>query len=194
MRIVSGAFGGRKLAAPKSDAIRPTGDRVRESLFNILAGYFDFSGLRVLDLFAGTGALGFEALSRGACYVHFVENSVKARALIRTNAETLGVTGHCRIYRRDATNLGAIGTLAPFDLAFLDPPYGKSLAPAAIRQMIEGNWLRDYSSEPDGSPPIRIVVEEKTGKFSAADISALDGVTEIERRRFGDSEIVFLSC
>lgn len=109
MRVVAGRFRGRPLQAPDDMKIRPTSDRVRESLFNILAhGIENFSldGARVIDLFAGTGALGIEAVSRGAAYCLFVEEAPDARALIRTNVEALGLTGETRIFRRDATDLG----------------------------------------------------------------------------------------
>src|SRR4051794_13294091 len=120
MRIVGGTFGGRKLSGPKSDAIRPTADRLRESLFNILVHTHGdpIAGARVLDLFAGTGALGFEALSRGASYVLFVEEAFEARAIIRANVEAIGVGGVTKIFRRDATRLGGAYPVSPFSLAF----------------------------------------------------------------------------
>src|SRR5918998_411405 len=126
MRIVGGRLSGRPLAGPRSNAIRPTSDRLRESLFNILKHAYDLPDeeTRVLDLFAGTGALGLEAISRGAAHVLFVESGVEGRGLIRTNIEALGLTGIARILRRDAASLGRAGTIAPFDLVFCDPPYG----------------------------------------------------------------------
>jgi 16S rRNA (guanine966-N2)-methyltransferase len=130
MRVVGGKLRGRALVAPKSKAIRPTADRLRESLFNILVHSFDdpVSGARVLDLFAGTGALGIEALSRGAAFALFVDQGTEARALIRENLAALGLGGSSRIFRRDATKLGEAHPVAPFSLAFLDPPYGQNLA------------------------------------------------------------------
>ena len=127
MRIVGGTFRGRALAAPKSNDIRPTTDRTREALFNILAhAHGDvLDGARVLDLFSGTGALGLEALSRGASSALFVEPSAEGRGLLRTNIEALGVQGRARIFRRDATDIGPVGTMEPFTLLFADPPYGK---------------------------------------------------------------------
>src|SRR5436309_15762510 len=127
MRIVGGRLRGRVLAAPKSQAIRPTADRLREALFNILVHrYADpVTGARVLDLFAGTGALGLEALSRGATFALFIDNAAEARALIRANVEALGLGGIARIFRRDARKLGGAHPLAPFGLVFADPPYGK---------------------------------------------------------------------
>src|SRR5579872_7278686 len=126
MRVVGGSLRGRALAGPNSAAIRPTADRLRESLFNILAhGYGDpVAGARVLDLFAGTGALGIEALSRGASFALFVDDGIEARALLRRNSETLGLGGISRIFRRDATKLGPAHPLEPFSVVFLDPPYG----------------------------------------------------------------------
>src|SRR5437764_1778851 len=134
MRIVGGRLRGRMLAGPRSQFIRPTADRLRESLFNILAhAYGDpVSGARVLDLFAGTGALGLEALSRGAAFALFVDNSAEARALVRENIAALGVGGVTRILRRDATKLGLAQIHQPFSLAFLDPPYGQGLAQQAL--------------------------------------------------------------
>src|SRR5579872_5519586 len=130
MRVVGGRLRGRTLTDPTSDAIRPTADRLRESLFNILAhAYGDpIGGARVLDLFAGTGALGIEALSRGAAFALFVEDDAAARALIRGNLAALGLGGASRIFRRDATKLGAAHPIEPFSLVFLDPPYSQGLA------------------------------------------------------------------
>lgn len=143
MRIIGGQFRGKQLATPKSDLIRPTSDRLRETLFNILAhGYDDpVRDARVIDLFAGTGALGFEALSRGARFATFVDEGAEARGLIRTNVEAMSLGGKTRLFRRDATKLGAIGPIDPFSLAFLDPPYGKGLASRALASLANGGWL-----------------------------------------------------
>jgi 16S rRNA (guanine966-N2)-methyltransferase len=138
MRVVGGKFRGRGLVSPDHEGLRPTADRVRESVFNILLhgiADFDVDGVRVIDLFAGTGALGIEALSRGAAYCLFVEETAEARALIRTNVETFGLTGVTRIFRRDATDLGPAGNIEPFALAFLDPPYGKGLGEKALASL-----------------------------------------------------------
>ena len=134
MRIVGGEFRGRPLATPRSNAIRPTTDRTREAVFNVLAHRFAdrLEGARVLDLFAGTGALGLEALSRGASYCVFIEELAEGRGLIRDNVEAFGLTGRTKIFRRDATGLGEAGTLAPFGLVFADPPYGKGLGERAL--------------------------------------------------------------
>ena len=181
MRIVGGRLRGRALAAPKSQAIRPTADRLRESLFNILMhAYGDpITGARVLDLFAGTGALGLEAVSRGAAFVLFVDDGAEARALLRQNVEALSLPAVARIFRRDATRLGPAHPLEPFSLAFLDPPYGKGLAEKALASARDGGWLADDAL---------IVVEEA----AAAGFTAPDGYAEIERRKYDDTEFVIL--
>ncbi len=181
MRIVGGVHRGRALAAPAGDAIRPTSDRVREAVFNILVhGIADFAldGVRVIDLFAGTGAFGLEALSRGAGYALFVEQDAGARALIRRNIEALGLTGVTRIFRRDATDLGPAGAVAPFDLAFLDPPYGKGLADKALAALRTGGWLAEGAV---------VVVEE----LARSRIALPEGYVELDRRTYGATEIVF---
>ena len=144
MRIVGGEFRGRPIAAPNHAGLRPTSDRVREAIFNVLAhGIADFSldGAKVLDLFAGTGALGLEALSRGAHFCLFIETDVEARGLIRQNVEALGLTGRTRVFRRDATDLGPAGNRGGFTLAFADPPYGKGLGEQALAAAATGGWL-----------------------------------------------------
>src|ERR1044071_3281389 len=140
MRVVGGKLRSRPLAGPTSDAVRPTSDRLREALFNILMhSYGDpVTGARVLDLFAGTGALGIEAISRGAIYALLVDEGVTARALLRDNVERLGLGGITRIFRRDATRLGPAHPIEPFSLVFLDPPYGKGLAEQAPISAREG--------------------------------------------------------
>lgn len=180
MRIVGGTFRGRPIASPQHEGVRPTADRVRESLFNILAHGiegFELEGARVIDLFAGTGALGLEALSRGAAFCLFVDHEAEARALQRTNIEKLGLTGVTRIFRRDATDLGPAGTMAPFNLAFLDPPYGKGLGQRALASLAEGSWL---------VPGAIIVLEERAGTSMALP----PGFTEIDRRTYGDTHIL----
>src|SRR5580765_4477149 len=134
MRVGGGKLRSRPLAGPKANAVRPTSDRLREALFNILMhGYGNpVTGARVLDLFAGTGALGIEAISRGADYALFVDDGVEARALLRDNVETLGLGGVTRIFRRDATRLGLAHPIEAFSLVFLDPPYGKGLAEKGV--------------------------------------------------------------
>jgi 16S rRNA (guanine966-N2)-methyltransferase len=181
MRIVGGRLGGRTLLAPKSQAIRPTSDRLREALFNILQhSYGDpVNGARVLDLFAGTGAMGLEALSRGAAFVLFVDDGAEARALLRGNVDALGAGGASKVYRRDATRLGPCAPLSPFSLAFLDPPYGKGLAERALLSARDGGWL---------TADAMIVVEEATD----AGFAAPEGFEEIERRDYGDTQATML--
>lgn len=146
MRIVAGAFRGKTLAAPPGTATRPTSDRARQAIFDILehAPWAEGVGeARVVDLFAGSGALGFEALSRGAAFCLFVETDEAARGAIRRNVEAMGLFGRTRVHRRDATALGQRpGADGPaFDLAFLDPPYGKGLGEIALLRLAEGGWL-----------------------------------------------------
>ena len=181
MRVVGGRLRGRTLASPKTDAIRPTADRLREALFNILVhAYGDpVSGVRVLDLFAGTGALGIEALSRGAAFTLFVDDGAEARALLRENVATLGLGGTSKVFRRDATRLGPAHPLEPFSLAFLDPPYGQHLAEQALVSAKAGGWL---------TASALIVVEETT----KAAFAAPDGFVELERRAYDDTEFIFL--
>ena len=182
MRIVGGKLRGRALAAPDDHAIRPTSDRVRESVFNILAhgaAAVELQGARVIDLFAGTGALAFEAVSRGAAYALLVEESAEARGLIRENIEALGLTGCTRIFRRDATDLGPAGNIEAFALAFLDPPYGKGLADKALIALVDGEWLL---------PGAVIVVEERDG----VDVQIPPALLVLDRRVYGDTQVLFL--
>ncbi len=182
MRIVGGEFRGRALAAPSGRDTRPTADRLRQTIFDILVhGHGDrLAGARVLDLFAGTGALGLEAVSRGAAFALFVEEAVAARAAIRANIEALGLTGRTRVFRRDATRLGPAGTVAPFDLVFADPPYGKGLGEQALASALAGGWLK----------PGALVVLEEAG---SAEIAPVAGLAVIDRRHIADTEIVFFS-
>ncbi len=180
MRIVAGRLKGRVLAGPKSNGIRPTTDRMRESLFNILAhGYDDIvAEARVLDLFAGTGALGIEALSRGAAFAVFADIGAEARGLLRENIETLGLGGATRILRRDATKLGPAAPFAPFTLVFLDPPYGKGLGEAALASALAGGWL---------APGALAVLEERAD----AEIALPAGLERLDRREAGDTQLIF---
>ena len=180
MRVVGGRFRGRTLAGPKSDAIRPTSDRLRETIFNVLAhGYGDpVEGARVIDLFAGTGAMGIEALSRGAAFCLFVDEGAQARGLIRDNVESLGLGGATRLFRRDATRMGAAGQNPPASLVFCDPPYGKDLAPRALKSCADGGWL---------SPGALVVVEEAQGSSVALPF----GFEEVERRDYGETTVLF---
>lgn len=180
MRIVGGEFRGRPLAAPRSNAIRPTTDRTREAVFNVLAHRFPESlGGRALDLFAGSGALGLEALSRGSSYCVFIEESAEGRGLIRTNVEAFGLQGRTKIFRRDATHLGELGTLQPFNLIFADPPYGKGLGEKALRSARDGGWL---------APGALCVVEDS----AAAPFNPGPVFTVAEERTYGDTIIRFL--
>lgn len=184
MRIVAGKHKGHRLATPKDQTTRPTSDKVRESLFNILEhgiDDFDIEGARVLDLFAGTGALGLEALSRGAKYCLFIENTASARGVIRTNVEALNLTGATRIWRRDANTLGLAGNLEPFDLVFCDPPYGKGFGERALASARENGWIR-----PGG---IAVLEEE-----SRSTIGVPDKFEELDRRIYGDTQIVILQA
>jgi 16S rRNA (guanine966-N2)-methyltransferase len=179
MRIVAGKFRGASIVAPKGAATRPTSDKVRQALFNVLehgVPDFDFEGARVLDLFAGSGALGLEALSRGARFALFVEEDSTARGAIRRNVEALGLTGATKIWRRDATRLGEAGTLQSFNLIFCDPPYGKGLGERAIAAAVEGGWMAKGAIA---------VLEERAG----CEIAWPTPFHEIDRRCYGDTEI-----
>jgi 16S rRNA (guanine966-N2)-methyltransferase len=184
MRIVSGRFKGRSLRAPGDAGLRPTSDKVRQAIFNILehAGFaagFSLDGARVVDLFAGTGALGLEALSRGAKYCLFIEDSAESRAIIRENVEALGLTGASKIWRRDATNLGPLDTLAPFDLAFLDPPYRKGLLAPALKSLAAGGWLNANALV------IAEAAEDET-------MPVVEGFEILDDRVYGDTRIAFM--
>jgi len=174
VRIVAGKFRGKQLLSPPDDSIRPTSDRARESIFNILSSRLgpNFGGLRVIDLFAGTGALGLEALSRGAAQVTFVDTSADARGLIRDHIEAFGVGGVAKLLRRDATDLGPAGTMGNITLAFLDPPYGKGLGEKALIQLRDGNWL---------APGATLVLEDA----SDVAVELPSGFTLEDRREYG---------
>jgi 16S rRNA (guanine966-N2)-methyltransferase len=180
MRIVGGKFKGHGLAGPKGQATRPTSDRVREAIFNILAHGiegFEIEGARVLDLFAGTGAMGLEALSRGARFCQFVDESAEARGVIRRNADALGVIGQCKIWRRDATRLGPAAPQPGFDLVFADPPYNKDLGTKALKSLVEGGWF---------TPKAIVVVEEA----ERATLACPPELSEIDRRVYGETQIL----
>ncbi len=184
MRIVSGEFRGRTLVAPQGAATRPTSDRARQAIFNILEHAPWSPGLRdlrVMDLFAGSGALGFEALSRGAGFCLFVETDEAARGAIRDNVEAFGLFGRTRVHRRDATDLGtkpgADG--APFDVAFLDPPYAKGLGETALAKLAEGGWL---------VPGALMVVERGVGEPAFV----VSGFTALDVRDYGAARVHFL--
>ncbi|MDO5658446.1 MAG: 16S rRNA (guanine(966)-N(2))-methyltransferase RsmD [Paracoccus sp. (in: a-proteobacteria)] len=183
MRIIGGSLRGLKLAdVGAGDAaahLRPTADRVREAMFNLLingANAVDLDGARVLDLFAGTGALGLEALSRGAARVAFVDDGAAARALLRANIEKARAMGATDVWRRDATRLGP-NRGAGYDLVFMDPPYGKGLGEAALTSAVDGGWL---------APGAVVVWEESTPPAPPAGFDLLD------QRRYGDTHVTML--
>jgi 16S rRNA (guanine966-N2)-methyltransferase len=187
MRIVAGKHRGLSLATPKDARVRPTSDRVREALFNVLAHNdfgigFSVEGARVLDLFAGTGALGLEALSRGAAYVLFVDDHFESRGLIRRNVEAAHATGATKIWRRDATSLSEIPANAggPFDLVFLDPPYRKGLAELALASARDGKWLA----------PNALVVAEMAADEAFA---VPTGFSALDERTYGDTKVELLT-
>lgn len=180
MRIVGGRLGGRSLKGPHGDGIRPTTDRMRESLFNILAHGLDveLDGARVLDLFAGTGALSCEALSRGASFAVMVDIGAEARGLQRENVEALGLGGVTRILRRDATKLGEVSPFEPFTLAFCDPPYGKGLGELALASAARGGWL---------AAGALVVLEER----ASAEVHLPAPLVELDRRKAGETQLIF---
>ncbi len=184
MRVVAGRLKGKPLRAPAGEGTRPTSDRLRESLFNILAhGRIGDSGpvedARVLDLFAGSGALGIEALSRGAAFCLFVDEDAGARGAIRDNCSALGLNGTTKIFRRDATDMGPLERFQPFTLAFLDPPYGKGLGERALVSIAAGGWL---------APGALCVLEERAN----AEIAVPEGFEPIETRAQGLGAVTFL--
>ncbi len=182
MRIVGGRFRGHRISAPEGRSTRPTTDRVREAVFNILE-HADFApaftDARVLDGFAGSGALGLEAASRGARFVLFVETDAKARGIIRANVETLGLSGNTKIWRRDVTRMGRCAPMKPFDMVFLDPPYGRGLGTAALDALVDGGWMR---------PGALAVVEEE----ARTPLDLPDGFTLADHRTYGDTAVHFL--
>jgi 16S rRNA (guanine966-N2)-methyltransferase len=183
MRIVAGRFRGKTLLSPGDASIRPTADRVREAVFNIIASRLGprLDGQRVLDLFAGTGALGLEALSRGAARAVFVDNGAEARGLIRDHIEAFGIAGIAKLLRRDATALGPAGSFGAFDLIFLDPPYGKGLGERALVSARAGGWL---------APEALIVFEES----SDVELALPAGFSVEDRREYGAAAVHFIVC
>jgi 16S rRNA (guanine966-N2)-methyltransferase len=184
MRIVAGQYRGKPLIAPPGQATRPTSDRARESIFNILEHAPWSPGLRearVVDLFAGSGALGLEALSRGAAFALFVETDEAARGAIRDNVEAFGLFGTTRVHRRDAADLGPRPSSAgaPFDLAFLDPPYAKGLGEKALEQLRTHGWLT----------PGAVTVFERGAEEPVIDVEGFDLVDE---RTYGAARVLFM--
>jgi 16S rRNA (guanine966-N2)-methyltransferase len=184
LRIVSGEFRGKTLITPPGEATRPTSDRARQAIFNILEHAAWSTGVRdarVIDLFAGSGALGFEALSRGAAFCLFVETDEAARGAIRQNAEAMHAFGKTRVHRRDATDLGVRpGADGPaFDLAFLDPPYGKGLGESALAKLAAGGWL---------APGASVVFERGVGEAAFV----VPGFEALDTRDYGAARVHFL--
>lgn len=182
MRVIGGIYKGRALKAPLSQDIRPSSDRLRESLFNILAHSYEdvCEDGRVLDLFAGTGALAIEALSRGARLAALVDMSIEARGIIRANLDALSLGGVAKLLKRDATKLGAVTNYQPFTLVFCDPPYNKGLAEMALLSALKGGWL---------AKDALIIVEES----SKAGFAVPEGFTLLETRAMGDTLLYFMS-
>ena len=183
MRIIAGRMRGLRLASVgKGDTdahLRPTTDRVRESIFNLLMGgaYGDpVTGARVLDLFAGTGALGLEAVSRGAAHATFVDDGAKALLLIRKNIALCRAQADTQVLRRNAIRLGGCKG-APFELIFVDPPYGKGLGEKALASALAGGWL---------SADALIVLEE------GRSLPPPMGLELLDQRRYGDTIIFML--
>jgi 16S rRNA (guanine966-N2)-methyltransferase len=181
MRIVGGRLRGRLLRAPASRAIRPTSERLRESIFDILIHRHPdrLEGARAIDLFAGSGGLGLEALSRGAEFALFVDDSIEARALLRANVEALGLGAQAQIRRADATRLGPAPPGPAFTLAFVDPPYGKGLAAPALAALAGGGWL---------AADVLCVVEEAL----SAEVVAPEPFALVDERTYGDTKIAML--
>jgi 16S rRNA (guanine966-N2)-methyltransferase len=189
VRIVGGRFRGRVLRAPEGLDTRPTGDRARQAIFNVLehAAWSPlvepprWNGRRVLDLFAGSGALGLEAMSRGAAFCLFVETDERARGAIRDNVEAASATGSTRIHRRDATDLGPrpASAGAAFDFLFLDPPYGRGLGERALAGTAAGGWMQ---------PGALAVWERGAGE---AEVEA-PGWSVLDARTYGAARVLFL--
>ncbi len=184
MRIVAGSLKGRSIFAPEGQGTRPTSDRARQAVFNVLehaAWAEPLAGARVIDLFAGSGALGFEAISRGAAFALFVETDDGARGAIRENADAYGLMGRTRVHRRSATDLGVRPGSAgeAFDLAFLDPPYGKGLGEQALARLLEGHWLK----------PGAVVVFERGSDEPEIETP---GYERLDARDYGAARVLFL--
>ena len=185
MRVTGGTFRGRLLATPRDLRVRPTSDRTRQAIFNMLQHKdfdigFTLEDALVADLFAGTGALGIEALSHGARWCLMVDDNADSRALQRENIEALNLTGATRIWKRDATDLGPLGPAAggPFNLVFLDPPYRKGLAERALKSLKDG-WLTANAL---------LVVE--TDVTEPLDMT---GYRQVDDRDYGDTRVRFLT-
>lgn len=184
MRIVAGSLKGRAILAPEGQNTRPTSDRARQAIFNVLehASWGEsLHDMRVMDIYAGSGALGFEALSRGAAFALFVEIDDGARGVIRENMDAYGLFGRGRVHRRSATDLGECpGSVGEaFDLAFLDPPYAKGLGEQTLERLREGQWLK----------PGAIVVFERGSDEPDIDTP---GYERLDARDYGAARVLFL--
>jgi len=184
MRIVAGSLKGRAIVAPEGQGTRPTSDRARQAIFNILEHAPWAEGLqdqRVIDLYAGSGALGYEALSRGAAFCLFVETDDAARGAIRENMDAYGLFGRSRVHRRSATDLGPRPGSAgeAFTLAFLDPPYRQGLGEQTLPRLVEGDWLA----------PGAIVVFERGSDEPDVDTP---GYERLDARDWGAARVLFL--
>jgi 16S rRNA (guanine966-N2)-methyltransferase len=184
MRIVAGSLKGRTITTPEGQGTRPTSDRARQAVFNVLehaAWAEPLDGMRVMDLYAGSGALGFEAISRGAAFALFVETDEEARGAIRENADAYGVMGRSRVHRRSAIDLGSRpgSDGEAFDLAFLDPPYRKGLGEQTLARLLEGGWLK----------PGALVVFERGSDEPEIDTP---GYERLDARDYGAARVLFL--
>ena len=184
MRIVAGSLKGRTITTPEGQGTRPTSDRARQAVFNVLehaAWAEPLDGMRVMDLYAGSGALGFEAISRGAAFALFVETDEEARGAIRENADAYGVMGRSRVHRRSAIDLGSRpgSDGEAFDLAFLDPPYRKGLGEQTLLRLLEGGWLK----------PGALVVFERGSDEPEIDTP---GYERLDARNYGAARVLFL--
>lgn len=184
MRIVAGSLKGRAIVTPEGQTTRPTSDRARQAIFNVLEHAPWAEGLheaRVIDLYAGSGALGFEALSRGAAFCLFVDTDDGARGAIRENMDAYGLFGRCRVHRRSATDLGPRPGSAgeAFTLAFLDPPYARGLGEQTLARLLEGGWLA----------PGTIVVFERGSDEPEIDTP---GYERLDARDYGAARVLFL--
>ena len=182
MRITAGRLKGRPLIAPEGKNIRPTSDKVRQAIFNVLEHHdfgadFVLERARVIDLFAGTGALSLEALSRGASYAFLIDNLAESRATLQRNVEAMQLTGVTKIWRRDATDLGR-NINEPFDLAFLDPPYGKNLLVPALSSLQVGGWLQPHAV---------VITEAARGD----DIPSTDSFQLLDEKYYGVTQVSF---
>jgi 16S rRNA (guanine966-N2)-methyltransferase len=184
VRIVAGSLKGRSIVTPEGQGTRPTSDRARQAVFNLLehaAWAEPLDGMRVMDLYAGSGALGFEAISRGAAFALFVETDEEARGAIRENADAYGVMGRSRVHRRSAIDLGSRpgSDGEAFDLAFLDPPYRKGLGEQTLARLLEGGWLK----------PGALVVFERGSDEPEIDTP---GYQRLDARNYGAARVLFL--